>query len=650
MLSRAVRPAYAGVVAAGVVVALRVIGLLDGFLAVGVLLVALLLLPTSTVLSRRILLVGSILVGSSPLLWLVDIPTAGLGRSVVATALVVGGLAAWAAVDPPGRLRRLVPTVRAVDSVPLVAAAGAAFLATPWLRVSGPSSALGMLQAGWDNSAHYSMVHMIRLLGRTYDGSAPPPGAESLKFADYPQGMHAFVATLVELMVGEGPGTTGAEIVAFDQALGIVAVVAVVLSAAAVCSVPRLRRRPGIALVATTVVVTVVALGPGAVLVAGGFFNFSLAVALCSAAVAIATTMPRVVMPLHLGALLSTLVGVTYGWVVLLALALPAALVVLVPLRRSRLRASRLQWAVAVVLAVVALCAAARAASVLSTLDASDVLVIDGGIPPVSLSLVTVATVLAVAGCLLWAWRPGRGRWWARREAWLALVPVSGAAVAIALAVLQLSTADHLSYYFWKFAYGQLLVSVTVAAMAFAHVVASVYSVPAAAASARGGSRRRRTVLAVVLAGAVTQSFGLTPVGTTLGGQVDVASGIQVRADLERRAADDEPALDALVAAAEWSRARERRQIAVLPLGSARVHPLSAAQWSFALTGRWTVEANAAATPLMGLDGTPAATAAVISAVLAADPTTEIVTDPGTLAGYLESQPGGDFASRIRTW
>lgn len=633
---------------------LRTVGLLDGSLAVGVLLVVLLLLPTSTVLSRRILLVGSILVGSSPLLWLVSVPTAGLGRSVVATALVVGGLAAWVAVDPRARARRTVPTFRPVDVVPLVVAAGAAFLALPWLRVSGPSSALGMLQAGWDNSAHYSMVHMIRLLGRTYDGSSPLPGSESLKFADYPQGMHAFAATLVELMVGEGPVSTGAEIVAFDRALGIVVVVAVTLSAAAVCSVPRLRRRPGIALVATAAVVTVVALGPGAVLVAGGFFNFSLAVALCTAAVAIATTMPRVVMPLHLGALLATLVGVTYGWVVLLALALPAALVVLVPLRRSRLRASRRQWVVAVVLVTVALWAAARAATVLSTLDPSDVLVIDGGIPPLSLPLVTVATVLAVGGCLLWAWRAGPSPWWARQEAWLALVPVSGAAVALAMAALQLSTADHLSYYFWKFAYGQLLVSVAVAAIAVAHVVASADRVadvaPGAAPGAASASRRRRSVVAVVLAGAVTQSFGLTPVGTSLGSQVVTASGIQVRADLERRAASDEPALDALVAAAESSGSREGRQMAVLPLGSARVHPLSAAQWSFALTGRWTVEANAAAIPLMGLDGTPGATAAVISAVLAADPATEIVTDPGTLAGYLESQPGGDFASRIRTW
>lgn len=629
---------------------LRTVGLLDGYLAVGALLVALLLLPTSAVLSRRILLVGSILVGSSPLLWLVSVPTVGLGRSVVATALVVGGLAAWVAVDPRARVRGIVPTFRSVDVVPLVAAAGAAFLAAPWLRVSGPSSALGMLQAGWDNSAHYSMVHMIRLLGRTYDGSSPLPGAESLKFADYPQGMHAFAATLVELMVGEGPVSTGAEIVAFDRALGIVTVVAVTLSAAAVCSFPRLRRRPGLALVATAVVVTVVALGPGAVLVAGGFFNFSLAVALSTAAVGIATTMPRVVMPLHLGALLATLVGVTYGWVVLLALALPAALVVLVPLRRSRLRASRRQWVVAVVLVAVALWAAARAASVLSTLDASDVLVIDGGIPPVSLFLVTVATVFAVGGCLLWARRGGPAPWWARQEAWLALVPVSGAAVALAMAALQLSTADHLSYYFWKFAYGLLLVSVAVAAVAFSHLVASTDRLPAGAPGGSSASRRRRTVVAVVLAGAVTQSSGLTPVGTTLGGRVVTASGIQVRADLERRAASDEPALDAVVAAAESSHAREGRQMAVLPLGSARVHPLSAAQWSFALTGRWTVEANAAAAPLMGLDGTPGATAAVISAVLAADPTTVIVTDPGTLAGYLESQPGGDFASRIRTW
>lgn len=629
---------------------LRTVGLLEGYLGVGVLIVSLLLLPTSTVLSRRILLSLSILVGSSPLLWLVSVPTAGLGRSAVGTALVVGGLAAWVAADPPARVRRIVPTLRVVDVVPLIAAAGAIFLAAPWLRVSGPSSALSLLQGGWDNSAHYSMVHMIRQLGRTYDGATPPPGAESLKFTDYPQGMHAFVATLVELMAGEVPGSTGSEIVVFDRALGIVMVVAVVLSAAAVCSLPRLRRSPSVALVTTAVVVTVLALGPGAALVSAGFFNFYLALALCTAAVVVATTMPRIVMPLHLGALLATLVGVTYGWAVLLALALPAALVVLVPLRRSRLRASRQQWVVSAVMVAVALAAAGRAATVLSTLDATDVLVIDGGISPVSLSFVTVATVLAVVGCLLWTWLPGSARWWARREGWLVSVPLSGAAVAVAVALLQLSAADHLSYYFWKFAYGLLLVSVMVASVAFAHVVASTYQVRTDGSGAPAASRRRRTVLGVVLAGAVTQSFGLTPVGTTLGGEIDTAPGIQVRADLERSAAGDQPALEALVAAAESSQSREGRQIALLPLVAERVHPMSAAQWSLALTGRWTVEANAAVSPLGSLDGTHRSTTAVISAVLAADPTTEIVTDPGTLAGYLESQPPGDFASRIRTW
>lgn len=650
MLSRRLRPASAGAAGAGAVLALRALGVLEGYAAVLLLVLVLLLLPTSRVLSRRILLVGSIAVGAAPLLWLVPVPTLGLGRSVLLTALLVGGLAAWVAGDPVPRARTLVPSARALDAVPLVAAAGAAFLASPWLRASGPSSSLALLQAGWDNSAHFSMTHTIRLLGHTYDGTAAGVAGESLKFADYPQGMHAFVATVVELLVGEQTGDAGTELVAFDRALGLSVVVAVALAAAAVCSMPVLRRRPGIALVATTVVVTVLAIGPGAVLVAGGFFNFYLAVALCIAAVAIASTMPRVIMPLHLGALLATLVGVTYGWVVLLALALPAALLVLVPLRRSRFRGSRAQWVVCSVLVALALAAAVRAAGVLSTLDASEVLVIDGGIPPLSLSLTVLSAVVAVVGCMLWAARRSRRAWWSRRESWLAAVPLSGVVVATAMAVLQLEASDQLSYYFWKFAYGLLLVSTMVASVAFAHVV--VQTVPD---SRRGAARsvvgsRRRAALAVVAAAGVTQVFGLTPVGSAIPASVDVAPGIQVRADLERRASSDAPALDAVVAAAESSRALGNRQLTVLPLGAEQVHPLSAAQWAFALTGRWTVEANAAATPLVGLDGSSGATTHIISLLLAADPAATVVTDPETLARYLESSPESDFASRIRTW
>lgn len=647
MPTRLSRAAAAGTVGVACVLVLRATGVFTGYAAVVLLALLVLAVPTSAVLSRRILLAVALAAGCAPLLWLVPLPTAGTGRTTVVAALLAGGLAAWVALDPRARLRAIVPRVRVVDLVPVAAGGAAAFLASPWLTARSPAGSLALLQAGWDNSAHFSMTQMIRRLGHTYEGSGPGLDGESWKFVDYPQGVHALTASIVELMTSESTRSVGEEIVAFDRAVGLVMVMATVLVAAGICSMPRLRRRPGIALVATSVVLATVALGPGAVLVANGFYTYYLTVALCTAVLVLALTMPRVVMPLHLGALLAALVAVTYGWVLLLALALPAAALVLLPLRSARWRGTRRQHAVCLVLVVLALGAAARAASILGSLEADEVLVIDGGIPEVSVPLTLTASAVAVLACLLWQYSEHTRRWWGRRETWLAAVPVSGIVVALAIAQLQWSQTGHLSYYFWKFAYGVLLLGVTTAALALAHVLA--HAVPAHGLTPR--RRRARIVLAVASAGVATQVFGATPVGVAPLPFLPSAPGIDVRADLLHRYRDPAPTLGQLVAAAELATsAGGHRHYTVLPAGLEDLHPISAAQWGFALSGTWTVEANAATSPLAGLDGTPAATVTVISHLLADDELSVVVTDPATLAAFLSSDPPVGSSTRIMTW
>ena len=645
---RLLRSTGAGLAVAALVVFARVVGALEGFPAVVVMAVVLLALPTSRAFSRRVLLVGAMLAGLAPLLWFAPLPTGGIGRTVLALALVSGGLAAWVAWDPSSRLSRIVPRPAAVDSIPVLATVIAIAVNLPWLRARESAGALSMLQAGWDNSAHFSMTRTIRSLGRTYEAAAPLSNGEMLKFTDYPQGFHALAASIMELTVGQRPESVGSEVVSFAHAVGLVATGAVALVAAAVCSIPAFRRRPAVSLPIVGLPVVIFVLGPGGLLVANGFINFYLSAALCVACAAIALQMPRVAMPIQMASLLGALLGVTYGWVLLLALAAPGALLVLFPLRAERWRGSRRSWVITASLLAAAAVAAVRAVVViLGQLDTNDVLVIDGSIPPPRLSLTAAVAVVAAVTALA----SGRGSVRERlrsRTTYLALVPLIGLMVALAIAVLQISETGGLSYYFWKFAYGLILVGAAVLAIAAGQVVVS--SLPLALRGSR--AHRRRRGVSVVLAAVLTQAFGLTAAqGTEEMQGVPQSPGIRLRAEIASRYASSPPIIHDLVSAADVaSLDPTTRFYAVLPDAVPILHPLSVAQWSFALSGTWTMEANSAALPLTHLAAFPDDADLVIDQLLGAFPAAIVLTDADTLAVYLDSDRPEELTTRIRTW
>src|SRR5690606_29304961 len=127
------------------------------------------------------------------------------------------------------------------------------------------------------------------------------------------------------------------------------------------------------------------------------------------------------------------LVGVAFSWVLMLALAAPAALLVLLPLRRRWLW-SRSAAIVTVVVAVVALCGLLRVLVVLGRVRATDPLTItSGGVPPVSLGLYAVGTLGLFAACLLVARQPARVT--RQRLRGMALVPIAGLAVTVGLVI-----------------------------------------------------------------------------------------------------------------------------------------------------------------------------------------------------------------------
>ncbi|MBN9109909.1 MAG: hypothetical protein J0I34_14125 [Pseudonocardia sp.] len=175
---RWVRGALVGLAAGGLVLLGRVTGVLNGGPGLLVTMVLVLLIPTSREFSRRILLVGCVLVGWLPALWWIDLRFDGLGRMTVALAATAAVLAAWVAAgqDSGRRVRALLPRFRIVDAYPALAAGLGCVVLAPWLQVKTPTQSLGMLMLSWDNSAHFSMFHMIRSTGVTVDALPPPTG------------------------------------------------------------------------------------------------------------------------------------------------------------------------------------------------------------------------------------------------------------------------------------------------------------------------------------------------------------------------------------------------------------------------------------------------------------------------------------------
>jgi len=644
---RAARAVGLGAVAAGAVLFGRMSGVLDGMAGLVVAAALVLLIPTSRDFSRRILVAGCLLLGWVPVLWWWDLPVGTLGRATLGLAALAGALGAWvgAAARPGRRLLRLLPRLRVVDAlVPLCTAAGLLVL-SPWLQTKSAVRTLGMLMSGWDNSAHFNMVHMIRRYGVTVDAMASPPTGGSWQYASYPEGFHAVVATIIEVMIGPVRGDLGTELLAYSQAVALLVIAVTVMVVVGICSLPVLRRRPSLAIPLGGFAGAVFLIGPGSNAIQGGFGNFVVAAALVAALALLAVTTVRVPMPLQLAALGGAVVGIATGWVLLLALALPALLVVLLPFRRSRWRASwgRIAGSVAVLVAVV--CCLVRTAVVVSRVEVESPLTLTGGIVAPSVGLVTAATFGMLGACLLIG--PGRlgplGRGTGVRVTALMGVPLVGAAVAIGLATVQIQTNGAVTYYGYKFMTGLVVVLLV------------LLTVPIGCALARfrrsaGMLRRGRGVLAsLVMTVAATQVFGLTlPTDPELAATVTDRAGTTGTSGVTGGVAALAPTLPAGLA----NRAQQMRTLLEPPTtaylaaqvelllrrgavtGPAfyvdipsdnRVSYQLAAQWYLSLTDTWTSAANKTAVSIRLGDRSYAAGAEAVRRLLEADPDNVVV-------------------------
>ena len=591
---RVVRGLVCALFAADAVLLGRMTGLLDGALGVVVAALLVLLVPTSRELPRRILLAGCLLLGWSQVLWWWSLPVGEPGRVTLGLALLAGVLAAWVGVAerPAVRLRRLGPRLRPVD-VALALPVGIGIVCTgPWLAAKTPTQTLGMLMGGWDNVAHFSMVHMIRRFGVTVDALPPPTPGATWQFASYPQGFHTVAAGVIELLIGPGNASIGTELTAYTQAMAMVVVAVTTTVVAGFCALPAIRRRPLLAAPVAAFVSGVFLLGPGALAIGGGIVNFALACGLAVAVVLLAVPTARVVSPLTLAAIGGAVVGVAGTWVLMLALAGPALLAVVLPLRRRRWAASRVRIAVSVGLVVAVLAALGHIAAVLAQVQAASPLTIDGGRVHVDFGLVLGAGLAVVGmGVALLRRHP--------RAAGLMAVPFTAAAVAAWLVALQVAANGEITYYGLKFLLGVEIV------LFAALPVPVVYLLDRYRPRRTGRARARGVLASGLVALALTQVFGLTV--TALG-----PIGIDAEAPGIVAIAKQEQAIAAPPAAADLAY-RIGGFDAPLPAfwvdvaSDRRVSPILAGQWFLAFTDTWTLQANAVAssTVLSGPEQVP---------------------------------------------
>ncbi|KQR16679.1 hypothetical protein [Cellulomonas sp. Leaf334] len=606
-----------GLLVAGVVVALRAVGVLEHAAAAVVLVALTLAVPTSRDLARRVLLAGCLALGWVPVLWWLPGPVGTLGRATVILAALAGTLAGVAAgaIDPVARLRSYVPRWRAVDVLPVGSAAVTVWVLAPWFRVPSAESALAMLATGWDHSAHAGITQSLRQHGVVIGQLGAAPGGEHWAYAHYPQGFHAVAATLLEL-VSPVRVSAAADLVDYTRVMATVAVVCVTVVVAGVCALPGLRRRPWAAAVVAIVTWSALVLGPGGGMLSEGFPNFLVAALMLAALPLVLVPAARIILPVHAAAAGGAVVAVAHNWTLLLCLAAPLALAVLLPWGRARRRGGRAaSWCTAT-LALATLAATAYGVAVIGGQQVGAILVVDGGISPASLRLTALLTgaSVVVAVVLLVLRRRGARSTVSLRSAASMLVVIVGLAAAAGIAALQISADGSLGYYFWKFTRALQLLSVVLLAVGAAALFSTVR-----AARSRPARAGRAFAGAAVVAVALFGWGGVHPALPAVG--PDAAPGFAARGSLAEASAHPPLTARLLLDAADAALPSGWSHPVYLSFPAAGgVHPVAAAQWFYALTGAWTDEGNATA-GLLGVDEQTPARAVEVARGVCSPPT-----------------------------
>ncbi len=385
---------------------LRYAGVIRGWPTLVLCLLAVAAIPTARTLSGRLFANTVLLCGVIYLSWMVPAPGIGThgGRVLVGLAMLVTGFAV-------ARFLRItdvafLPEVRGIDVCTLVVVPVAAWGSLQfWFKSNTLELAHGTLAAMWDNTSHYyivSAMHEWQMITRAMP--TPPDGSQN-GFIDYPVGYHSVAATLMDLLLGNPSAITGPNAVSFLFVVGVMAIIAYLIVAAGVASLPSVRDAGIWGRLSVGTAVSIMAFGPGFLAQANAQYNFFLAQALVAAAVIAAASSPRVFDRATAATLLSAVLVAGGAWLPLgLLAAVLGAAVFFFPLRREQWRAG---WADRVLVGVLALVVLVFTAIPLSWLVVSFTgevfATATGGVSPVTAFLPQVGVNIAiVVVAVLW--------------------------------------------------------------------------------------------------------------------------------------------------------------------------------------------------------------------------------------------------------
>jgi len=636
-------------VAGATLLAIWVSGMLTGWFGLAVAVLLALLVPLSRQLSRRILLAGMLTFGWVAFLYWWDFPVGSLGRAGLVLPTVAALIAGWVVLgsDPRARARRLVPEFRLIDLWPVLATVAGVAMYWGILRSANPTRLLAAAMGGFDNVGHFDMFEMIRTHGVTIDALSAAPDGSSWYYASYPQAFHSAVALVSEVLVSPAKVTPQEELVGYVHATMFVYIAISTMVVAGLCALPALRSRPAVAAPMAAFVGAAFLVGPGANAMSFGFVNFVVCVGLTACMALLVVTQERIVSLLPLAAICGSLIAIANGWIPLLALALPAVVVLVFPWRRARWRASPGAWTACVGLGIASAYGAFRAYSVLAATDPANKFVLPGGIypqPVAEVAGVTAGAVLACAAVLFVRDRRTALQGSNQRTEMLIIVPLIGSAVAAGLAAFQLHKANELSYYFYKFVMALELVSIVVFMIALASLLTRKKGKPDRARARVG------IVVSVLFTLIATFAFGYPgPRGSSVTDNWFSFSQVIRKQFGDAGEAKYQAATDIFSAVSLQLRYPDNT-VVYFRTSTERPQPLLADSWVRALTGTWsTISENSEAAMLASKyeDGQDRPRAVAAVELLKSNPKIILAVPADQVAGLRAQMPNPELAGRI---
>lgn len=609
-------------------------------LALGLVLI---LIPTSRALSQRILFSIVGLAGTAPIMWWVTGPVPDLNRGsmvlAVAAAAFAGTAVYWRIKREP--LRTFLPQLNAVDGLPVLAGLASLWVAQSFVSVRTPEQALLLLTRSWDFAPHFNMYYMMRNHGSVLAVLPASPDGGPWSAATYPQGFHSLVATFAEVVAGSTAGDAGQEVLLFCRLVGVVSVLGTLLVVAGLTSLPVLRRNFFVTLPLVAIVATAWVVGPGAIPLFGAFPNFGLGVALCVACIAI-VQLRRVIHPaLASTALILALIGVAHGWILLLVLCLPSAVVYGWHVFQHRAQLRRWLIALYCVLALLGVAALVAAVWQLHGMSAGEVLTTNGGIALADTGVAVLCILANAFVALAFYSRRKVGSDEVRHGTLTSLhvlaTPLFAATLLVCLAIFQLVQAGAVTYYFHKSFLAVEIVAIVCTVIGAAELWSPLLLVR---------SHRKAFVAASLLTAlGATQFFGLPFTGLSQQGLKPTANGPTALLQQSSVLAGPMPPLIPKLLAV--SRVKQDRPFIYVGFNDF-FDPLLAAQWSLTLQSKWTNKIEPAIPMVSPMYKGPSQVPESIVLILKKMPDLDVMVDSELVPELRGALP--EYASRIITY